>query len=156
MAKCVLYDRECINCFECDERCELDVNKICDNCKGKKECLSDVDMMQSYLIKNTSVVTREYYDCSYKSNLTGNGLDILYFPEQMKLDELYVNDKRVEIINAIQEYKSSDGTKGIYLYGPFGTGKTFILLSLANFLATNGISKAPGTQARSMSFSSPP
>ena len=115
---------------------QVRANKICDNCKGKKECLSDVDMMQSYLIKNTSVVTREYYDCSYKSNLTGNGLDILYFPEQMKLDELYVNDKRVEIINAIQEYKSSDGTKGIYLYGPFGTGKTFILLSLANFLAT--------------------
>lgn len=32
MAKeCVLYDRECIDCGECD-RCDLDPDKICDNC----------------------------------------------------------------------------------------------------------------------------
>lgn len=29
--QCVLYDRECIDCGEC-ERCDLDPNKICDNC----------------------------------------------------------------------------------------------------------------------------
>ena len=28
---CVLYDRECIGCGECD-RCVLDPEKICDNC----------------------------------------------------------------------------------------------------------------------------
>ena len=28
---CLLYDRECIGCGECD-RCDLDPNKICDNC----------------------------------------------------------------------------------------------------------------------------
>ena len=28
---CVLYDRECIDCGECD-RCDLDPDKICDNC----------------------------------------------------------------------------------------------------------------------------
>lgn len=30
MMKCVLYDRECIECGEC--RCDLDPDKICDNC----------------------------------------------------------------------------------------------------------------------------
>ncbi|MBS7263000.1 MAG: hypothetical protein KIG36_05275 [Eubacteriales bacterium] len=29
--ECVLYDRECIHCGEC-KRCDLDPNKICDNC----------------------------------------------------------------------------------------------------------------------------
>ena len=29
--KCVLYDRDCIGCMEC-EMCDLDPNKICDNC----------------------------------------------------------------------------------------------------------------------------
>ena len=29
--QCVLYDRECIGCMEC-ETCDLDPNKICDNC----------------------------------------------------------------------------------------------------------------------------
>ncbi len=28
---CELYDRICIGCGECD-RCDLDPNKICDNC----------------------------------------------------------------------------------------------------------------------------
>ena len=29
--KCVLYDRDCIGCLEC-ETCDLDPNKACDNC----------------------------------------------------------------------------------------------------------------------------
>ena len=29
--KCVLYDRECIECGECN-LCDLDPSKICDNC----------------------------------------------------------------------------------------------------------------------------
>ena len=29
--QCVLYDRICIDCRECDT-CDLDENKICDNC----------------------------------------------------------------------------------------------------------------------------
>lgn len=42
--KCVLYDRDCIGCMEC-EICDLDPNKICDNC-GK--CL---DIRDSAVIK---------------------------------------------------------------------------------------------------------
>lgn len=38
--QCVLYDRMCISCGECDV-CDLDANKICDNCgkciMGEKE-----------------------------------------------------------------------------------------------------------------------
>ncbi len=29
--QCLLYDRVCIGCGECD-RCDLDPGKICDNC----------------------------------------------------------------------------------------------------------------------------
>lgn len=29
--ECVLYDRECIGCLE-SETCDLDPNKVCDNC----------------------------------------------------------------------------------------------------------------------------
>lgn len=31
MKQCILYDRECIDCGECD-MCELDPKKRCDNC----------------------------------------------------------------------------------------------------------------------------
>ena len=37
--KCVLYDRDCIGCMEC-EMCDLDPSKVCDNC-GK--CLDVQD-----------------------------------------------------------------------------------------------------------------
>lgn len=43
--QCVLYDRVCIGCGECD-RCDLDPDKICDNCmkcvKGESEFRSVV------------------------------------------------------------------------------------------------------------------
>lgn len=29
--ECVLYDRECTGCLEC-ETCDLDPNKVCDDC----------------------------------------------------------------------------------------------------------------------------
>ena len=38
--KCVLYERDCIGCLEC-ETCDLDPNKVCDNC-GKCIDMQDV------------------------------------------------------------------------------------------------------------------
>lgn len=46
---CVLYDRECIGCLEC-EICDLDKNKICDNC-GK--CL---DIRDDAVIKIDGII----------------------------------------------------------------------------------------------------
>lgn len=42
--ECVLYDRECIGCMEC-ELCDLDPKKICDNC-GKCLDIKDVASIQ--------------------------------------------------------------------------------------------------------------
>ena len=39
-ANCVLYDRECTGCLEC-ETCDLDPNKVCNNC-GKCIDFQDV------------------------------------------------------------------------------------------------------------------
>lgn len=37
---CLLYDRRCIQCGECDH-CDLDPDKICDNCKKCLDTASD-------------------------------------------------------------------------------------------------------------------
>ena len=50
--KCVLYDRDCIVCLEC-EMCDLDPNKVCDNC-GK--CLNIQDFAT---IKIDKVITEK-------------------------------------------------------------------------------------------------
>ena len=46
--ECVLYDRKCINCGECD-LCDLNPKKICDNCgmcieSGNDYNIVDVDL----------------------------------------------------------------------------------------------------------------
>ena len=43
---CVLYDRECIGCGECD-RCDLDPGKICDNCM---KCVTEGADFKSVMI----------------------------------------------------------------------------------------------------------
>lgn len=48
--ECVLYDRKCTGCGEC-EICDLDRNKICDNC-GK--CLNVKD---DAVIKIDAIIT---------------------------------------------------------------------------------------------------
>ena len=50
IGKCVLYERECIGCLEC-ETCDLDPNKVCDNC-GK--C---IDMQDFASIKIDKIYT---------------------------------------------------------------------------------------------------
>ena len=50
--QCVLYERECIGCLEC-EICDLDSNKTCDNC-GK--CLNIQD---AAVIKIDKIIMEE-------------------------------------------------------------------------------------------------
>lgn len=50
---CILYDRICNNCGECNI-CDLDKNKICDNC-GK--CIEDDKNYK--IIKITKILTEE-------------------------------------------------------------------------------------------------
>ncbi len=52
---CVLYDRKCIGCGEC-EICDLDPTKICDNC-GK--C---IDFKDVYSIKIDEIENPEKKD----------------------------------------------------------------------------------------------
>lgn len=50
---CVLYDRACIDCGECD-RCDLDPDKICDNCM---KCINGDDQYRS--IQIDAIITKE-------------------------------------------------------------------------------------------------
>lgn len=58
--KCELYDRECINCGECDV-CDLDPAKRCDDC-GR--CIEEVDDYRSITINDfmQQNITKEQID----------------------------------------------------------------------------------------------
>lgn len=57
MKKCVLEEKECVNCGKCDDRCELDPRKICDNCF---RCL-DADIRPYAEIPISGVFTEDDY-----------------------------------------------------------------------------------------------
>ena len=84
---------------------------------------------ETYLEKRGSKLVQVFRE-SKKQELYINDL---YMPN-MKIDkELYLNNNRVEIFNAMKEVKKSD--KGIYLYGSFGSGKTYLMIRLMKELA---------------------
>ena len=52
--ECELYERECIDCGEC-EICDLDPKKLCDNCGN---CL---DIRDDAVIKIDKIITEEQH-----------------------------------------------------------------------------------------------
>lgn len=60
--ECVLYDRKCINCGECD-MCDLDPKKVCDNCGKCIESGDDYNIMDVDLtVEDDSVPNNYHYD----------------------------------------------------------------------------------------------
>lgn len=64
MKTCVLYDRECIDCGECD-RCDLDPEKICDNCM---KCVKSDDDYRAVLIEGIEPVDQPSTGAKRKLN----------------------------------------------------------------------------------------
>ncbi|HEY8395783.1 MAG TPA: ATP-binding protein [Bacilli bacterium] len=75
----------------------------------------------------------------------GEYLDLRYFPESEEFihQELIINRERAGAIskmtNFLNEYKKGKFIKGIYFNGPFGTGKTFLMMTLAKNLSKKGV-----------------
>lgn len=58
--ECVLYDRDCIDCGEC-EVCDLDSNKICDNCGKCIESGDDYNIVDVDLISENGEEPLNYH-----------------------------------------------------------------------------------------------
>ncbi len=72
--RCVLYDRECIGCGECD-RCDLDPEKICDNCM--KCVLGDADFaavsIDEILLPQEEAPSGKHYKIPHGENQSKRG-----------------------------------------------------------------------------------
>ncbi len=112
-------------------------NKICQACQGKDVCKSDVEYMKSTLEKTNNLINRVYDTCPYKEIINDGTLDIMFFPQTTLEEEVYVSEARDAIFHEIQRVKEGS-TKGIYLHGSFGTGKTYLMMSLAKYLSRKG------------------
>lgn len=125
--------------------CSNELNN-CSKCRGLDECKNSVtghllrpevyyeDVIVSY------VPCKYYEDIKYRNN-------IVYYDLPKKIKEasfsnIYTDKSRIEVVKKMKEfmslYLSNEKTKGIYLHGNFGSGKTYLISALFNELAKKG------------------
>ncbi len=122
--------------------------KNCKNCKALVNCKNEVKGFCLTPINENDNLTFVYQKCEYKRKLDKNSeylKNIYYFevPPILKsanFKNIYKDDKnRLEIIKKIKEfydnYKNGVASKGIYLSGNFGSGKSYLIAALFNELA---------------------
>lgn len=127
----------------------------CKNCKSILECKNKVNG-HAYLpeVKNNTL-NFCYKKCRYKQELEEKNkyLDNVYtfdVPEEIRLADLkniYKEDKnRHKVIKYIgmfiKNYQNDKNQKGLYLYGNFGCGKTYLISAMLNELAKKNIKSA--------------
>ena len=97
--ECILYDRECINCGECDI-CDLDSKKICDNCgkcieSGDDYNIMDVDLTVEddsipnnyhYVGENSDDADDEFYDEDFEEDFDSETDDFNDYDEDEEDD----------------------------------------------------------------------
>lgn len=127
----------------------------CLNCKNILECKQEIKGY-CYLPKVVDgKLNFNYQPCKYRKKLDNStkylkNTFVLDEPIEIKeasIDKIYMKDKnRFEAIEAIHkflvEYKKDKNQKGLFLYGNFGCGKTYMISALFNELAKDGVKSA--------------
>lgn len=134
--------------------CHGNYEKCCE-CKNILEC-SQTIKGYCYLPKIVDGnLNFNYQPCKYKIKLDKQNSylkNIYVFNEPSEIrnasiDKIHKNDKnRYEVIEWIYkfilDYKKDKNQKGLYLYGNFGCGKTYLISSMFNELAKENIKSA--------------
>ncbi|MFA5542333.1 MAG: ATP-binding protein [Bacilli bacterium] len=120
-----------------------DAREICKGCMGKKTCMMDVYLQQVHLDFSGNNVSLKLKKCPYVDTINEEMLSFYFFPNDTFEGKPYSLDSRKDIYSKMKDYfKDPLKKKGFYLYGPFGTGKTFLLYSIASKLSKMNIKVA--------------
>lgn len=125
---------------------------ICSNCKGLGNCPYELKGLIEYPIVEDELVKFVYRKCKYKLK---NEKDTEYLknisfykmPEELKrasFKKVYKDDaNRLEAVKTLKafydNYLKDKKTKGIYLHGNFGSGKSYLISALFNELAKKNV-----------------
>ena len=126
----------------------------CLNCNGLNSCKNEINGYCYYPKIDNNSITFSYVACKYKNNELKkdkykDNIDLYNVPASIKnacMKDIYTDDKsRIEPIKYINNYYNnydSNRDKGLYLYGNFGSGKTYIIAALLNEFAKKNIKSA--------------
>ena len=131
---------EFVNCIDCKE-----LNNCKNSCPGFRYSPKVINDSLSFEYKKCKYKEKYDNDNNYKRNI-----DLFLVPSSLKnasFKEIYTDDKnRTDLIKYISHFKKSyfnnNKDKGLYLYGNFGSGKTYIIASLLNELAKENVKSA--------------
>lgn len=130
-------------------------SKECEKCVDLDQC---VNLMKGYrpeIILNKQTIDLEYHRCHRKilfdeRQKNEKLIRSMYVPKDIlkaTFADLYLeesNPKRIDaadkVATFVLKYTQGQKTKGLFLFGEFGVGKSYLLGAMANELAEKGIS----------------
>lgn len=125
-------------------------NKLnkCNGCKCLNDCGQSYEGYQPILKINTSQIVIDYKPCKFLEDLISekqkrNRLHVYGTNfNQFNFNEVYKSSERQDLLlkvaDVYHDYKEHRKTKGLYVYGPYGCGKTYLLAWLAEKLTEMG------------------
>lgn len=119
--------------------------KNCKNCKSLDCCKNKVNGCVNFPEKKDNEIVFSYMPCKYKKESLKDESTVSFyetskFLKEAKMKDIYLDDKsREEVLKYIKRFiKEFPNVKGIYLYGSFGSGKSYILNALLNEISKKG------------------
>jgi primosomal protein DnaI len=126
-------------------------SKECEKCSDLSHCENMMKGYQPELVINRQTIDIEYHRCPrmvlFEERQKNEKLiQSLYVPKDIlnaSFSDIHVDGRMDAIDRAelfVEKYEQGIRLKGLYLYGKFGVGKSFLLGAIANELAQKGIS----------------
>lgn len=127
-------------------------SKECNQCSNLDNC---INMMKGYhpkLVIQRGSIDLHYDKCPRKvmedeKRKNEKLIQSLYVPSDIlhaSFDSIYEDDDRIDAVQKaasfLMSYKPDSKQKGIYFYGKFGVGKSYLLGAIANELANKKVS----------------
>ncbi len=119
----------------------------CANCKSLLACQNKVTGMVYYpSVNDDGSLEFNYVACKYKKKdikdkegIKSNFFQMPYDIKMAKMANIELETKRAKIIKWLKKfydsYQKDEKQKGLYLYGSFGSGKTYMISALLNELS---------------------
>ncbi|SES07921.1 primosomal protein DnaI [Gracilibacillus ureilyticus] len=130
-------------------------SKDCENCPNLAGCVNILKGYTPHVELEGKEISLRYERCSNKvqddlRKEKESLVQSLYMPKQIRMAELtelktdtYERKALVtEVIDFVKNYSRENFHKGLYIHGPFGTGKSYILGVIANELKKRNVRAA--------------
>ena len=128
------------------------INNTCSKCKGLAFCPYDLVGLKKEAEVAGNIIKFKYKKCPYKEKSDEEkkylkNVDVYKMPKEIdeaSFKNVYKDDsRRLEAIKSLKKfydnYLKDEHSKGLYLYGNFGCGKTYLVSALFNELAKKNI-----------------